>query len=131
MDKSIPLCLSSNLNPIFKIREYQTEAYARFLDYYKNPYSQPIHLLYNMATGSGKTIIMAWLILYLYEQLMMSCRRNRYDVVHYLLSLWADPRLKDSDGYDAFLYAEPSDGFPWEMKNKQRISDLLLEYVNK
>ena len=28
----------------------------------------PLHLLFNMATGSGKTLIMAGLILYLYEK---------------------------------------------------------------
>ena len=69
LDKNIPLNITKNLNEKFKIREYQKEAFARFL-YYLNDYKNkrlPIHLLYNMATWSGKTFVMAWLILALYE----------------------------------------------------------------
>jgi len=68
---NIPLSISSNLNPKFVMREYQKQAFRRFLCYYENSFdqkTQPIHLLYNMATGSGKTFVMAGLILYLYEQ---------------------------------------------------------------
>ena len=68
--KNIPLFVKDNLNPKFKLRAYQTEAFARF-SYYIEKYPQkelPIHLLYNMATGSGKTLIMAGLIFYLYKK---------------------------------------------------------------
>ena len=68
--KNIPLFVKDNLNPKFKLRTYQIEAFARF-SYYIEKYPQkelPIHLLYNMATGSGKTLIMAGLILYLYKK---------------------------------------------------------------
>lgn len=68
--KNIPLFVKDNLNPRFKLRTYQTEAFARF-SYYIEKYPQkelPIHLLYNMATGSGKTLIMAGLIFYLYKK---------------------------------------------------------------
>jgi len=70
LDKTIPLWLTNNINQSFAMREYQQEAFARFF-YYYTLYPQkklPIHLLFNMATGSGKTFVMAWLILYLYEQ---------------------------------------------------------------
>ena len=70
LDKTIPLRLTNNLNQNFVMREYQQEAFARFFCYYTT-YPQkklPIHLLFNMATGSGKTFVMAGLILYLYEQ---------------------------------------------------------------
>lgn len=70
LDKTIPLWLTNNLNQNFAMREYQKEAFARFF-YYYNSYPQkelPIHLLFNMATGSGKTFVMAGLILYLYEK---------------------------------------------------------------
>ena len=67
----IPQPLTDNLNPTFELREYQKEAFARFLLCYENNFpggGEPLHFLFNMATGSGKTLIMAGLILYLYEQ---------------------------------------------------------------
>ncbi len=67
---SIPNSIRDNLK--YSIRPYQEEAFKRFLytvqeDFPEKP-QKPLHLLYNMATGSGKTMIMAGLILYLYEQ---------------------------------------------------------------
>lgn len=67
----IPDFLVENLNPNFKLREYQKEAFARFFHCYNHDFENkenPLHFLFNMATGSGKTLIMAGLILYLYEQ---------------------------------------------------------------
>lgn len=67
----VPLYVSKNLNQNFSIRNYQQQAFARFLDYNNpvNPLKQkPVHLLFNMATGSGKTFVMAGLILELYEK---------------------------------------------------------------
>lgn len=68
----IPNCITDNLKPGFGQREYQIEAFQRFLLFYNEEYSgkprMPFHLLYNMATGSGKTLIMAGLMLYLYEK---------------------------------------------------------------
>jgi len=67
----IPKHLVENLNPEFALRPYQKEAFQRFICYYEKEFDfkqLPIHLLYNMATGSGKTLIMAGLILYLYEK---------------------------------------------------------------
>ena len=70
LNKEIPGFLVENLNSRFELRRYQAEAFARFIHYFeKSPNKEfPIHLLFNMATGSGKTLIMAGLILYLYEQ---------------------------------------------------------------
>ncbi|MEK7610937.1 MAG: DEAD/DEAH box helicase family protein [Patescibacteria group bacterium] len=59
-----------NLNPAFSAREYQKEALGRFY-YYVEEYHQkqkPIHLMFNMATGSGKTLIMAANLLYFYQK---------------------------------------------------------------
>jgi type III restriction enzyme len=66
----IPNGISDNLK--FNIRPYQEEAFKRYLyteqeDFDEKP-KKPLHLLYNMATGSGKTMVMAGLILHLYEQ---------------------------------------------------------------
>lgn len=58
-----------NLNPKFALREYQKEAIGRSIFYFNGfPERQwPAHLLFHMATGSGKTLIMAANILYLYK----------------------------------------------------------------
>ncbi len=69
--KEIPDSVKLNLNPQYELRPYQVEAFARFFHCYKNDFpskAYPLHLLFNMATGSGKTLIMAGLILYLYER---------------------------------------------------------------
>ncbi len=54
------------------IRPYQKEGFQRFILCYSENFDgkpdRPLHLLYNMATGSGKTLVMAGLILYLYER---------------------------------------------------------------
>ncbi len=60
-----------NLNSKFELREYQKEALGRFIAYLSDdcPIQKqqfPIQILFNMATGSGKTLIMAANILYLY-----------------------------------------------------------------
>ena len=71
LDKSLPESITQNLNPEFKLRDYQIEAFARFLHCFKNNFpgkELPLNLLFNMATGSGKTLIMAGLILYLYQE---------------------------------------------------------------
>ena len=68
-DKNYPF-VNDNLNPKLELREYQKEAFNRFYLYYENDdteeYIKPddnIHLCFNMATGSGKTVIMSGLIL--------------------------------------------------------------------
>lgn len=66
----VPNYITDNLK--FDIRPYQVEAFKRHIyvateDFEEKP-KKPVHLLYNMATGSGKTLIMAGLMLYLYEK---------------------------------------------------------------
>ena len=71
LENDIPAFVRDNLNPRFELRPYQEEAFARFSYYFERDFSGkelPLHLLFNMATGSGKTLIMAGLILYLYEK---------------------------------------------------------------
>ena len=67
----IPSSITQNLKPTYQLRPYQVEAFARFIHCLDKDFPgkrNPLHLLFNMATGSGKTLIMAGLILYLYEQ---------------------------------------------------------------
>ena len=68
----IPNYISDNLKPGYGEREYQKEAFQRFILFYNEDFEgkprKPFHLMYNMATGSGKTLIMAGLMLYLYEK---------------------------------------------------------------
>jgi len=68
----VPSDFYDNLGRKISRRKYQLEALGRFIYYFKDyparPKNVPIKLLFHMATGSGKTLIMAGLILYLYEQ---------------------------------------------------------------
>ena len=60
----------NNINSKFKLREYQEKALKAFVGYFRKdfPFKEyPSHLLFNMATGSGKTLIMACCILHLYK----------------------------------------------------------------
>ena len=68
--KDIPSCITENINQIFSLREYQRKAIASFIRHYDkySGDSSPLQLLFNMATGSGKTLIMVMAILYLYER---------------------------------------------------------------
>ena len=69
--KHIPDYIASNLNQNFQLRPYQFEAFGRFKYYMESypsrPEKKPTQALFHMATGSGKTLIMAGLMLYLYE----------------------------------------------------------------
>ena len=70
-ETEIPAFITNNLNAAFELRAYQKEAFVRFILCFENDFDEkenPLHLLFNMATGSGKTLIMAGLILYLYEK---------------------------------------------------------------
>ncbi len=67
---NLPNYITDNINPSFEIRSYQEEALNRF-GYYINTFKKrirPTQLLFQMATGSGKTLVMAGCILQLYKQ---------------------------------------------------------------
>ena len=63
-----PEYIAKNLNPAFKLREYQVQAFENFVEHFESEHPRPLQVLFHMATGSGKTLIMAGLILYLYKQ---------------------------------------------------------------
>lgn len=68
--KSCPDYIASNLRKELPLRDYQSNAIRNFISFYEDPSlkNSPTHVLFQMATGSGKTLLMAGLILYLYKQ---------------------------------------------------------------
>lgn len=67
----MPSSFATALNPMMQLRPYQTEAFQYFFSYWENDFDGKAikpQLLFHMATGSGKTLIMAGIILYLYEK---------------------------------------------------------------
>ena len=68
--QKVPLYIAENLK--FKLFDWQEKALINFLTYQEIKIAEednnPTHLLFNMATGTGKTLIMAALLLYYYKQ---------------------------------------------------------------
>ncbi|MFW6030609.1 MAG: DEAD/DEAH box helicase family protein, partial [Halanaerobiales bacterium] len=67
----LPDYIEENLSNNVQLRAYQMDAFKNLITYFENEKikknKQP-HLLFHMATGSGKTVMMAGLILYLYNK---------------------------------------------------------------
>lgn len=67
----IPTYIINNLAPSKPLRHYQREALQYAITYFENDFdgkeTQP-DLLFQMATGSGKTLLMAAMILFLYKR---------------------------------------------------------------
>lgn len=70
LQKDIPDHITGNLASRIELRPYQVTALERFLYYTEDfPQCPPNpHLLFHMATGSGKTVLMAALVLDLYRR---------------------------------------------------------------
>lgn len=65
----LPQYIKANLNPVFELRPYQESAFCNYITYFESRLRQkPTQTLFHMATGSGKTLIMAGLMLYLYKK---------------------------------------------------------------
>lgn len=67
----LPDYISANLSPHIELRDYQEKAFRHFITYAENNdlrKNKQLHTLFHMATGSGKTVMMAGLIFYLYAQ---------------------------------------------------------------
>lgn len=65
----LPSYIPENLNPNFELRPYQKQAFENFITHFESGNRpKPTQVLFHMATGSGKTLIMAGLMLYLYKQ---------------------------------------------------------------
>jgi len=71
MSIDFPEIIKTGLSKKISLREYQIDAFTNFALYFGNNglrKNKQIHTLFHMATGSGKTVIMAGLILYLYTK---------------------------------------------------------------
>ena len=68
--KKMPKYIADYLNPKFELRPYQKQAFENFITYFESDKlcQKPTQTLFHMATGSGKTLIMAGLMLYLYQK---------------------------------------------------------------
>lgn len=65
----VPSYIPVNLNLAFELRPYQKTAFENFITHFESPKCpHPTQVLFHMATGSGKTLIMAGLMLYLYKK---------------------------------------------------------------
>lgn len=66
---TLPSYITENLNPNFELRPYQKQAFENFIMHFESSNRpKPTQVLFHMATGSGKTLIMAGLMLYLYKK---------------------------------------------------------------
>ena len=68
--RELPPAVINNLNSNIVLREYQRHAFSNFMEYLSNDKlskNKQTHLLFHMATGSGKTVMMAGLLLYYYQ----------------------------------------------------------------
>ena len=65
-EENIPEYIVKNLK--YPLRTYQKEAVGRYLYHYSRGTSKQEQILFNMATGSGKTLLMAAIILEKYKQ---------------------------------------------------------------
>ena len=71
MLNELPTIINEGLSDNIVLRDYQISALKYFVTYFENENihkNKQKHTLFHMATGSGKTVIMAGLMLYLYTK---------------------------------------------------------------
>ncbi|MFT4148018.1 MAG: DEAD/DEAH box helicase family protein [Micrococcaceae bacterium] len=68
LEYEIPDYIIENLHPSKKLRGYQENALKHFIFLYEHDREKAKHLLFNMATGTGKTLVMAAVVLFLFKQ---------------------------------------------------------------
>jgi len=68
VNNAIPEYVTDNLHPSKKLRDYQEEVLRHFIYLFEVDRESAKHLMVNMATGTGKTLVMASIVLYLYAQ---------------------------------------------------------------
>lgn len=66
---ALPPYIPENLNQNFELRPYQKNAFENFITHFESVNCpKPTQVLFHMSTGSGKTLIMAGLMVYLYRK---------------------------------------------------------------
>jgi len=96
----IPDYITDNLQPTKQLRDYQEQALKHFIWLYEHDRAKAKHLLFNMATGTGKTLVMAGVVLYLYDK----GYRNFLFLVHQIqIKDQAIKNLTDSK-FDKYLF---------------------------
>lgn len=66
LNYEIPTYITENISRT--LRPYQADAIKSFIYLYEKDKTLAKHLLFNMATGTGKTLVMACCVLYLYTK---------------------------------------------------------------
>lgn len=118
-------------NIAYPLRPYQKEAIGRWLQYMDNDTKNkalPVQLLFNMATGSGKTLIMASLILDLYK-------RGFRNFIYFVNSTNIIEKTRDNFSNPAsskYLFANNImiDGKRVEIKDVENFSDGDSDAIN-
>lgn len=118
-------------NIAYPLRPYQEEAIGRWLQYMDNDTKNkvlPVQLLFNMATGSGKTLIMAALILDLYK-------RGFRNFIYFVNSTNIIEKTRDNFSNPAsskYLFAKNImiDGKRVEIKDVENFSDGDNDAIN-
>ena len=66
----VPSIITDNIKKDYELRPYQYKAFENFITYFENENmrQKPTQVLFHMATGAGKTLIMGGLILFLYKK---------------------------------------------------------------
>lgn len=97
----IPSFITDNLHPSKQLRPYQEEAVKYFIYLFESGDREACkHLLFNMATGTGKTLVMACVILYLYER----GYRHFVFLVHQVQILTQARKNFTEYGFDKYLF---------------------------
>ena len=125
----VPSYIYDNLS--HKLRPYQEEAISRWLHYMDigtKTKTLPIELLFNMATGSGKTLIMAALIIDLYK-------RGYRNFIYFVNSTNIIEKTRDNfknSGSKKYLFADNImiDGQSVQIRDVESFSDSDKDAIN-
>lgn len=125
----IPDYINDNLHPTKRLREYQERALKHFIWLYDHDRASAKHLLFNMATGTGKTLVMASVVLYLYEK----GYRNFLFLVHQIQI--KDQAVKNLTDYkfDKYLFNPKGikiNGSSVDIKNVDSVADAGRNSIN-